>query len=465
MNNVDHLGELAGALNRLIAAPSQVNDSERQIIAGHAASVAGALADLHRLMFPGLRIDSSRRTVAALSTHPVSVLGVLLDANRRTADCPLSPVDRLTRPVSSATAAAWRDAERHAILAADNASRLDEGWANDPAVAWQAVADITDISHAFAIVDEALGKSSSDDEHGPQRERDSPAALRLAAEHVAALARSGPLNLEIVPPAVERTQPRLLQLSGIESLAEAQRRVAAMLDGAEPCIAPEMLTRVLTRQAHAHLAAADVLSRLKPTTESERHAVRAAADAVGMRARYLVLVARTLAGVRGLYRGGERPVRQSAEILAALNGLAPNALGREIADLAEIVKWGVAGGQLVQALARHTTRALAGDEWCVGNPRTAGRTAASAWVPASYRVREPAVVAATQRLVAAERAITADLKAAAKRFGMAPARSPASEATREALRQTLNTYRVARPRLPNHPAAHPRQRGSATRPC
>ena len=174
-----------------------------------------------------------------------------------------SASDFASRRPASPTEAAWHEVRRYAIAASHEWSALAGGL--DGPSEWSAVADAAAITRTLTYLDHDL-RIASQQEEVPGNIRDAleraeQTGLRLAADEVLHLARSGPLPDR--DSQVPRTVPsRAVRVNSPAALIEAQRRLPQQL--LYPGQTPARVARVALGQARILDTCAQILHRLDP---------------------------------------------------------------------------------------------------------------------------------------------------------------------------------------------------------
>lgn len=445
-----HLEELARALGQLLALPAPaVPLGERRIIRAYRDDIVDALASIHRQLLPAARLPPGADRVRDLGHDPVAVLGVLLTRQLRATYADLPPSDRAQYQPSTAAGRHWQAAARHGLLADAAAGLLRPGWDDDPAAGWQAVADLADISEAFAVAD--LDRPTSTER--TVADVSLCTGLRITAAQCATLARQGPLTGSAALGENTPPPPRPVAVSRPEQLDDAQHRLAQMLLAAGPCLDPDMLTHVATGQARAHLSAAHLLHTAVRHDPARAAALTAAADALQTRAGNLAAIAAAAQQTRTLHRGGARAVRQTGEMMRELRQLTERLTPGHAAALApHVLTWAARGEQVVTALAGHVQRGVTDGQYLVSRPPELDRRLPeTSWMRGHLARQTPPLLTATAAAAEQERHLGTAVRAAADTLNLPAAPPPPPTSTRAALRQQLDDRTPTRPHRPGDP--------------
>jgi len=450
----DHVSDLARALARLVATPQPTPPADLPLIAAYRDDVVNALSDLHRRLFPSVAIGDGPGGDRArnIEREPVRALGALLAQHPRGGPASLSPTERLERTPQTWVTGQWRSAAQHALLAVDAAARLSSDWDADPDTAWQAVADLADITAAFAVADNDLAGTYPDHAEGL-----SPTAaysgLRLAAAECAQLARRGPLTQLAATDTGPPPPAYPMVVRGPIDLAEAQHRLARMIRDSDPGIAPETLAQVATGQARAHLSAERILHAASEHDPSHTDDYRAAAAALRARANGFAEIAESCGRVRSLHRGPLNPPHQTGEIMRALrrvdDTLTPE---RGAAAAPYVLAWAARGEDVITAIDNMTREAVNAGDYLVASDYKNRLAERPAWVPAHVVTGPPQLLDDTTMAAERERGISAALTGILDRTsGTAAAAQARAAAAADEVRSALAGRPRVRPVRPGEP--------------
>lgn len=447
MSAADELALLARELARLAARGS----SRALDPAGVRTALAARtqMLDLLRQLLHDAvdgRLDRARSggaslSVGAVDANPVAALYAALHRSRRdTAEVAAAWAQAVTvadaavrSPVAPEAAEAaresWDRVGQHTEVAEQlwSAQRplltLDERWS--------VIADVAALAQALTVVDQDLLVAAREHQLTATAavvERIAGSGMRAAAAETAALAASGTL------PPWEEADPApglVLLVRSPEDLAAAQERLVGLLQLA-PELSPQAVVLVATGQARLLAAAAAGLGRVGGREDEVSRA--------GALARHLTAAARYGHQVAGRYRGDQRPVMQTREIVQALGA------GRVEHPPEHLAAAAARSPAVIRTLARRADQLTREGRWLVVNP-SAQRPTDSLWIPTGVARDEPALTAA---LAAAAVHATA---APSPPLRTVPGRADRSPPPRQALQEVLGLYRRQRPA---HPATRPR---------
>lgn len=283
----EHMHGLSTALAELVSNGALVGPDHVDLALSSHANVLNLLKAVHAKV-TGLAKPEHGTELAALSRHPVAVLGLAL--KKFPAIAPQSLTDILQARPLDLTAARWRHAARHAALA------FHEWTTADPALlprsseeTWAEVADLAALSEGFNAVTRDLASSAESAGRGDisgRLWRAADAGLGVAAKATAQLAALGPLEpggdlrplparrvlLAREPEHLGRGLDRLelLMKTSTEVSPQQIQLVARMLAGASDLTASSLsvyrnhdeLAAALTKQADALDAVAAAPRRL-----------------------------------------------------------------------------------------------------------------------------------------------------------------------------------------------------------
>jgi hypothetical protein len=365
---VQHAG-LAGALAWLLTRPdTQPTDPELPVVLAYRCAVLDAQrelldrairgADVHRALFGHRHTRSPLHTVAAA---PPLALAELLEQVPRHTDQRPALTDVLATPAGQGgpVLAAWRDAARHALLAADTLTTAATGWAANPGRAWRIVADTATTIEALTVLDTRLAHTPAGRRLLPgwatMQARQAP-ALAMVAAHTARLAGSGPLDpgtdTLTGTPGLSRPVP----LTRLEQLP-AGLRAATVLAARTVPTAGE-----LRKIAAAHADLAHACARLLP-----HHLTELTDSYIDRAAGYRDLAA-AAARVASIHRGPGLVLLQTAELTRLVRHTAPRAppdlLAGVLADL------DTAYPRFTQVLAGRVSHGLRTGAYLVPHPHT-----------------------------------------------------------------------------------------------
>jgi hypothetical protein len=454
----DHVSDLARALARLVAAPQPPPPpADLPLVAAYRSDVVDALSGLHRRLFPaastvaGLGLDRARD----IEREPVRALGTLLAQHPRGGPADLSPSERLERTPQTWAARQWRAAAQHALLATDAASRLAPSWDADPDTAWQAAADLADITEAFAVADNDLAAAHAayPDQAGALPSASAYTGLRVAAAECAQLARRGPLTQLDAPNTGPPTPAHPMVVRGLADLADAQHRLARMVRDSDPGIAPEMLAQVATGQARAHLSAERILHAAGEHDRAHANDYREAASALRARARNFAAIADSCGRVRSLHRGPLGPAHQTGEIMRALHRVDETLTAERGAAAAPyVLAWAARGEDVISAIDRITRQAVHAGDYLIPSDYPDRQAERPAWVPARMLTARPQLLDDTTIAAERERGISAAITGVLERTsGTAAAAKARAAAAADELRAALAGRPPARPTRPGDP--------------